>query len=301
MIAIVYLCVAILRKVHPDSERLAASFRPARAFNGWVGPRLRDGIQHAVVRRLRRRGYARRGDHQPASRDSGCPHRCGTAVRGVLHLRLLLRGGRIRAGWDARARQFRGAARCTVAPLRVRAPVDRTGSCGGDHLFFWHHRRDRSRRPRAVRARPGGTVAPACGSASGPRHARAGHCRHRAADHRAIPAVGAVRRRRQLLQLHQHTGALSLLLIYIGVGGAEVIEARREGRHWWAATCALGPLLLLWVLYCNVYPVPDYPNNLWPYVTLAWVGERTADHPLATGAGRGAVAGVQPGASAPTG
>ena len=29
-------------------------------------------------------------------------------------------------------------------------------------------------------------------------------------------------------------------------------------------------LLLLWVLYCNVYPVPDYPNNLWPYVTLAW-------------------------------
>jgi amino acid transporter len=66
------------------------------------------------------------------------------------------------------------------------------------------------------------------------------------------------------------TGALSLLLIYIGVGGAEVIEARREGRYWWAATCALGPLLLLWVLYCNVYPVPDYPNNLWPYLTLAW-------------------------------
>ena len=30
-------------------------------------------------------------------------------------------------------------------------------------------------------------------------------------------------------------------------------------------------LLLLWVLYRNVYPAPEYPNNLWPYVTLAWV------------------------------
>jgi hypothetical protein len=25
------------------------------------------------------------------------------------------------------------------------------------------------------------------------------------------------------------------------------------------------------VLYCNVYPVPVFPNNLWPYVALAWV------------------------------
>jgi len=29
--------------------------------------------------------------------------------------------------------------------------------------------------------------------------------------------------------------------------------------------------LLLWVLFKNVYPVPDFPNNLWPYVALAWV------------------------------
>jgi hypothetical protein len=32
-----------------------------------------------------------------------------------------------------------------------------------------------------------------------------------------------------------------------------------------------GALVLLWVLYCNVYPVPVFPNNLWPYVALAWV------------------------------
>jgi amino acid transporter len=64
---------------------------------------------------------------------------------------------------------------------------------------------------------------------------------------------------------------LSLILVYIGVGGAEVRESLREQRPLWSALCVLGPLLLLWVLYRNVYPVPDYPNNLWPYVALAWV------------------------------
>jgi len=64
---------------------------------------------------------------------------------------------------------------------------------------------------------------------------------------------------------------LALMLNYIGVGCAEVVESLRERRVFWPALCALGPLLLSWVLYRNVYPVPEYPNNLWPYVTLAWV------------------------------
>jgi len=66
-------------------------------------------------------------------------------------------------------------------------------------------------------------------------------------------------------------GTLALILVYIGVGGAEVYESWRERRARWAALCVLGPALLLWVLYRNVYPVPEYPNNLWPYVVLAWV------------------------------
>jgi amino acid transporter len=64
---------------------------------------------------------------------------------------------------------------------------------------------------------------------------------------------------------------LALILVYIGVGGAEMVEAWAERRPVWAVACFLGPLLLLWVLYCNVYPVPSFPNNLWPYVALAWV------------------------------
>ena len=39
----------------------------------------------------------------------------------------------------------------------------------------------------------------------------------------------------------------------------------------WSAACTLGPLLLLWVLYRNIYPVPQFPNNLWPYAALIWI------------------------------
>jgi amino acid transporter len=66
-------------------------------------------------------------------------------------------------------------------------------------------------------------------------------------------------------------GILALIAVYISVGAAETVEAWREHRLAWSATCALGPVLLLWVLYRNVYPVPEFPNNLWPYVALAWV------------------------------
>lgn len=64
---------------------------------------------------------------------------------------------------------------------------------------------------------------------------------------------------------------LCLIAVYIGVGGAEVAEAVREGRRGWAAACVPGPLLMLWVLYRNLYPVPDFPNDLWPYVAAAWL------------------------------
>jgi amino acid transporter len=64
---------------------------------------------------------------------------------------------------------------------------------------------------------------------------------------------------------------LAVILVYVGVGGAEVVEAWRERRLLWSAACVFGPVLLLWVLYRNVYPVPEFPNNLWPYVAVGWV------------------------------
>jgi amino acid transporter len=71
-------------------------------------------------------------------------------------------------------------------------------------------------------------------------------------------------------------GTLALMLIYVGVGGAESVEAWREQRRGWALTCLLGPVILLWALFRTVYPVPDFPNNLWPYVVLAWIAAATA-------------------------
>lgn len=66
-------------------------------------------------------------------------------------------------------------------------------------------------------------------------------------------------------------GTLALILVYIAVGAAETLESWREHRLAWSVTCTLGPILLLWVLYRNVYPVPDFPNNWWPYVVLVWL------------------------------
>jgi amino acid transporter len=67
------------------------------------------------------------------------------------------------------------------------------------------------------------------------------------------------------------TATLALILVYISVGAAETVESWRERRPIWSAICLLGPALLIWVLYRNIYPVPEFPNNLWPYLVLAWV------------------------------
>jgi amino acid transporter len=67
------------------------------------------------------------------------------------------------------------------------------------------------------------------------------------------------------------TATLALILVYISVGAAETVESWRERRPIWSAICLLGPALLIWVLYRNIYPVPEYPNNLWPYLVLVWV------------------------------
>ena len=67
------------------------------------------------------------------------------------------------------------------------------------------------------------------------------------------------------------TATLALILVYISVGAAETVESWRERRPIWSAVCLLGPGLLIWVLYRNIYPVPEFPNNLWPYMVLVWV------------------------------
>lgn len=66
-------------------------------------------------------------------------------------------------------------------------------------------------------------------------------------------------------------GVLALVVAYIGVTAAAAVQARRSGSRLWQAAGALGALAMLWPLYNSIYPAPDYPGNLWPYVVLAWI------------------------------
>jgi amino acid transporter len=66
-------------------------------------------------------------------------------------------------------------------------------------------------------------------------------------------------------------GTLLLILVYVSVGLAATLESWRVRRPMWATVCVLGALMLSWVLYRNIYPIPEFPNNLWPYVAAAWV------------------------------
>jgi hypothetical protein len=42
-------------------------------------------------------------------------------------------------------------------------------------------------------------------------------------------------------------------------------------RRWELVIPLAGVAFLLYTLYHNVYPVPDHPYNLFPYIVAAWV------------------------------
>jgi hypothetical protein len=65
-------------------------------------------------------------------------------------------------------------------------------------------------------------------------------------------------------------GALSLILVYICVAGADMIEAFRTKRILWTVIGFSGATLLIWPLWNSLYPVPGWPGNLWPYIVMIW-------------------------------
>lgn len=66
-------------------------------------------------------------------------------------------------------------------------------------------------------------------------------------------------------------GTLALILVYMGVTAAEAVDANRARKMVWFAFGLIGTVMLLWPLWNSVYPVPDYPGNLWPYVVVAYL------------------------------
>lgn len=66
-------------------------------------------------------------------------------------------------------------------------------------------------------------------------------------------------------------GVLGLILIYLGVTSAELVAAMKSKKLLWSLLSLTGGIALLWPLYSNLYPVPAYPYNLWPYVVILWI------------------------------
>ena len=74
--------------------------------------------------------------------------------------------------------------------------------------------------------------------------------------------------------LYSYTSTVAVLVLivnYVGVGGAELVEALRARRRLWALACSPGPVLLIWICYRTVVPVPAWPSNLLPYLALGWL------------------------------
>lgn len=66
-------------------------------------------------------------------------------------------------------------------------------------------------------------------------------------------------------------GSLALILVYIGVNAAELTISFRARRTAWSMCGLAGTSILLWPLYNSLYPVPAYPNNRWPFLVATWV------------------------------
>jgi amino acid transporter len=271
ILLIIGLCVSILRQVHPDLEFTAAAFTPSDAYHGWAG--MGFGMVFCVLSFAGFEGAATLGEetHDPR-RNIPIALLCtvlgsgaffvfvsycevaGFGLDGVKDLAkseaplndlaLKFASPQLAIGLDLAA-----AASCFSSVLGALAAAGR--------VLFAIGRGGLSPVLSRVDARHG-TPAPALALAA---------LFIIAVFVAWAPFAGSG----NYYSYVSTIATLCLIAVYIGVGGAEVAEAMREGRRGWAAACVLGPLLMLWVLYRNLYPVPDFPNDLWPYVSAAWI------------------------------
>jgi amino acid transporter len=68
-------------------------------------------------------------------------------------------------------------------------------------------------------------------------------------------------------------GVLTLLVAYIvtNAGALRFLFLSRRVPAWEAVFPVVGLAILLYVIYKNVYPAPDFPFNLFPYIAGAWL------------------------------
>jgi amino acid transporter len=271
VVGILGLCISILHQAHPGMAQTVETFRPSSSFGGWPG--LGFGLVFGVLCFAGFEGAATLGEETVHPRrnipialfatvigsgvffvfiaycevigfgSSGIKALADSqAPLNDLALRYASPGVAIALDLAAAVSCFSGILGCMAASGRILFALGRVGlspTLAGVH---------------AVHGTPASAVSAAAILIILPFALWA-------------PFVGAA----NFYSYSSTIAALALILVYIAVGVGEVVEASREGRSLWPIACTLGPLLLLWVLYCNLYPVPGFPNNLWPYVALGWM------------------------------
>jgi amino acid transporter len=271
VIGIIGLCIAILVQVRPGIAETAATFRPSAQFNGWAG--LGFGMVFSILSFAGFEGAATLGEetHNPRR---NIPIALLATVLGsgiffvfVAYCEVIGFGpGGVKELGSSQAPLNDLALRYASPQVAIVLDLAAAASCFSSVLGSL------AAAGRILFALGRGGLSPALAGVH-PVHGTPAPAVTTAAALIIViyllwaPFVGAG----NFYSYASTIAVLALILVYIGVGGAEMVEAWREQRPWWSAACVLGPIVLLWVLYCNVYPIPEFPNNLWPYVAALWV------------------------------
>jgi len=268
---IVALCIGILRQAHPSMAETAATLRPSADFNGWTG--LSYGMVFSILSFAGFEGAATLGEETVHPRRN-IPIALFTTVIGsgvffifVAYCEVMGFGtSGVRELANSQAPLNDLALRYMSPPLAIALDLAATTSCFCGVLGCL------AAAGRVLFALGRAGLSPTLGSI---------HPRHRTPAFATSVSAGLIIAPFLILAPYtgagayysytSTTGVLALILVYIGVGGAEALEAWRERRMLWSLLCTTGPLLLSWVLYRNIYPAPEFPNNLLPYIAIAWM------------------------------
>jgi amino acid transporter len=269
--AILVLCIEILRQVHPTPAEVRSTFEPSASFNGWSG--LGFGMVFSVLSFAGFEGAATLGEETINPRRNIPIALLGTVIFTGIFFVFVAYCEVIGYGTDGLKALSNSQAPLDDLALRYASPrlaifldLAAATSCFSGALGAL------AAAARIVFALGRAGLAPALAAV---------HPVHRTPS--AAVSLTAILIILPFIVCAPFTGAgnyysdsstigvLALILIYIGVGAAETVEGWRDRRLIWSAACTLGPLLLVWVLYRNIYPVPEFPNNLWPYAAFIWV------------------------------
>src|SRR5580692_4540716 len=271
VIGILALCICILLQVHPTAADVTASFRPSLKYGGWTG--LGYGMVYSILCYAGFEGAATLGEETINPRRNIPIALFGTVIGSgiffifVAYCEVIGFGpAGIKDLANSQAPLDDLALRYTSPALAIGLDLAAATSCFCGVLGC---------------LAAAGRVLFALGRAGLSPTLAAVHPTHRTPAAAvsittlmilvpfvaAGPFVGAG----DYYSYTSTTGVLALILVYIGVGGAEVLEAWRARQQVWSVICVFGPVLLLWVLYRNIYPAPEFPNNIWPYFALAWM------------------------------